>query len=203
MRGPRLITNCELGEFFRQEVTEAKDSLKIKLGETAEFYLVNLLCDYSRRERAPGLAEEPLAFLYKRAVEATRSERLQLFKNLGDVALYMAGFFADFVERSLVDVGYYISMGGTAYGNVSALAGGKRNGDDFARLFDELAARFTELVDLFNQIAERSRGKSDRDADLLKLYDRWLRTGSERVRRLLAERGLVPPTDGLSTDYVQ
>jgi hypothetical protein len=200
MNQSRLIVSRDLGEFFRQEVSEAKDSLGIKLSDNAEFYIVNLLCDFSRREAAPSLGDEPLALLYKKALEATPAERVQLLKNLGDVALYIAGFFGEFIERSLVDVDYYISMGGNAYGNLSSLVGGQRHGATFAELYLQLAKRFTEIVDLLNQISERAR--SENNGDLLKLYNRWARTGSQRIHKLLVERGLLP-AEGIPTDYVQ
>jgi hypothetical protein len=39
-------------------------------------------------------------------------------------------------------------------------------------------------------VSERSALTSN--ADLLRLYERWLRTGSRRDSQLLVERGIVP-----------
>lgn len=197
-----VIVQADLSEFFRDEVNDAQSELGIELGEMIQFYVVNLLCDYSRPGPVASPGEEALALLYKRALEAPPAARVQLLKNLGDLALYASGFFADFIERSLVDIDYYISMGGNAYGNLSGLVGTGRHGDTFAEVYTELSGRFTELVDLLTQIAERSRAKSEDDTVLLKLYDRWARTGSDRIHRLLRERGLVP-TPNLPTDYEQ
>ncbi len=194
----RLIARTNLGEFFLQEVTEARDELGIELKDSTEYYLVNLLCEYSRTDSIPAPGEEPLALIYKRAIEAELVHRIQLLKNLGDVALYVSGFFAEFIERSLVDVDYYIAMGGNAYGSLSSLVGRQRHGDTLAEIYLQLGQRFTELVDLLTQIAERSRPTRD-DVAILRLYDRWARTGSERIHRMLVERGLVfaggPPTE--------
>ena len=199
----RVVLSRDLTEFFRQEVSEARSELGVKMTDLTEYYLVNLLCEFSRRDgvgAAPG--EEPLAFLYKRASEATLAQRVQILKNLGDVALYMAGFFTDFVERSLVDVDYYISMGGNAYSNLSGIVGNQRHGETFGELYGQMAHKFTELVDVLNQISDRTRDKSDRDADLLKMYDRFARTGSERLRRVLLEKGLLT-NDSVPTEYIQ
>lgn len=198
-----VIVSRDLGEFFRREVTEAKDVLGLKLTQETEFYLVNLLCDYARRDSrftaTPG--EEPLALIYKRALEADSAERTRILKRLGDVSLYVAGFFTEFIERTGVDIDYYISMGGNAYGSLSDLFGSQRNGDAFAEVYMQLAVHFTELVDLLAEISDRSRD-SDNDGDLLKLYDLWARTGSDRVRKLLLEKGLVPGPK-VPTDYLQ
>ena len=200
----RLIISKDLNEFFKNEVVSARADLGVKMSDLTEYYLVNLLCEFSRRDNVntaqPGA--EPLAFLLKNANEATPAERVQRLKHLGDVALYVAGFFTDFVERSLVDVDYYISMGGNAYGNLSGIIGNQRHGDTFAELYGQMSVKFTELVDVLNQIAERSQQKNGTDADLLRLYDRWARTGSERIRKLLLERGLLP-SDGVPTEYIQ
>ena len=43
-------------------------------------------------------------------------------------------------------------------------------------------------------LSDRTRSEELRDRDLLRLYERWLRTGSERIRKLLLEAGLLPTT---------
>jgi len=49
----RLIVSPDLNEFFKNELTEAKADLGLKLGDVTEFYLVNLLCEYTRAGEAP------------------------------------------------------------------------------------------------------------------------------------------------------
>jgi hypothetical protein len=193
MRQSSVILSGDLAEFFRTEVLSARDELGMELDEIIEFYLVRLLCDYSRPEAPPPNSKEPLALMYKRALEAPIGERVQILKNLGDAALYVSGFFVEFIERSLVDLDYYIAMGGNAYGNLSELIGGQKNGETFGELYRKLAGKFTELVDLLNEVASKG-AKTDAlsDQDLLRMYDRWTRTGNHRIQRKLAESGLFP-----------
>jgi hypothetical protein len=47
-----------------------------------------------------------------------------------------------------------------------------------------------DFVDVLSEVSERSSLSSN--TDLLRLYERWLRTGSTRSGYLLAERGVVP-----------
>jgi hypothetical protein len=197
-----LIVRHDLRGFFREEVLAAKTSLRVPIPETTEFYLVQLLCDFSSRKDDRTPTEEPLAFLYKRATESIAAEQVQCYKNLGDVALYVAGYFTDFIEGSMVDVDYYISMGGTAYNSLASLVGSQRHGGQFAELYGQLARQFTELVDVLNVVASRASSKGGKDGDLLKLYDRYARTGSAHLRRQLLARGMLPQT-GLPTDYNQ
>lgn len=202
MGDQRLIVSNDLGEFFHHEVKDARASLGIELSDFTEHYVVNLLCDFSKRGTKPTPGDEPLAFMYKRALESTASDRAHCYRDLGDLALYISGFFTEFIERSLVDVDYYISMGGNAYGSLSDMVGSQRNGQVFAEIFEQLAKKFGEVVDLLNEISSRSRQQSPSDTDLLRLYDRWVRTKSERVRRLLVERGMMPH-DEVPGGYIQ
>lgn len=199
----RVIVSLDLADFFRGEVVSARQELGVKMSPLTEYYLVNLLTDFAKRDpRSVAPTAEPLALMFKRAHEATDPERAQLYKNMGDVALYVSGYFTDFVERSLVDVDYYVTMGGTAYSNLSGMVGQQRHGDTFAQLYAQMAAHFTELVDVLNHIADRARINHNHDSDLLRLYDRYARTGSTRIRKLLLARGLLPGAN-VPTEYAQ
>jgi hypothetical protein len=104
---------------------------------------------------------------------------------VGDQSLFISGFFADSLNRSLVDVDYYIQLGGLAYRSLA------RHGDGtFGDVFDELSDKFTTFVDVLGEVSERTSISSN--ADVLRLYEKWLRTGSRRSGELLAARGIVP-----------
>ena len=61
----------------------------------------------------------------------------------------------------------------------------------FARsVFGELSEKFVGFVDVLNEVSERTSCSSN--ADLLRLYEKWLKTGSPRSGQLLVERGVVP-----------
>jgi hypothetical protein len=47
-----------------------------------------------------------------------------------------------------------------------------------------------EFVDVLSDVSART--SLTNDADLLRLYEKWVRTGSKRNGDLLAERGIVP-----------
>jgi len=57
-------------------------------------------------------------------------------------------------------------------------------------VFDELAAKFTGRVEVLTEVSERSALTSK--TDVLRLYERWMRTRSRRSEELLAEKGIVP-----------
>lgn len=203
MQTQRLITGVDLVDFFRQEVLAASSSVGVQLDAATEWYVVQLLCEQSHAgDGLTGVAaeaqREPLALVYSRACAAPHAERAKLLKALGDRALYVAGFFAESVERSLVDVDYYVTMGGRAYNDLSALLlHGHARTQGVQEVYRRLGRGFARYVDVLNQVASRSRGLSGNDADLLRLYERWVKTKSVRVKKMLQGRGLsVHEDDG-------
>jgi hypothetical protein len=131
----------------------------------------------------------PLVNLFANAVEAsTAAERERALQRLGDISLFIAGFFAHGFARRLVDIDYHIAMGGRAYGALAdALARGPRR--VLATVYAELAAKFQPLVDALGEISDAARTYTQ--ADALRLYEIWLRTGSARARGLLAQLGVA------------
>ena len=186
-----ILVGKSASEWFREMVSGALAQRRLKVQEVTEFYLVNLLAGFLEREKlfgaAPdgGGAEEPLALLLLRALAEDRRQRAAQLKRVGDTALFVSGFFGDSLARSAVDVDYYIAMGERAYDalrDARELAGA-------GELYGELARRFADFVDLFAEIAELSDLRSNRG--LVRLYERFLQTRSERVAKRLRDRGVA------------
>jgi hypothetical protein len=176
-------------EFFREQLGKAMEHQRVNTSAFTECYLVNLLAACVRGAATPaedGYDETPLALLYARAAVAPRAERARLLKLLGDSALFVSGFFAESIEGRPVDLGYYRSMGGRAYsclGQETPLPFGPD-------VFSELARRFSQFADVLAEVSERSR--LAHPASLVRLYERWLATGSRRAAILLGEQGVTP-----------
>ena len=188
----RILVGKSAQEYFRDLVSDTLAHRRVQILEATEFYLVNLLAQYLERERLFAQTQsgeahvEPLAMMLKRAIEGDREARWRNLKRLGDTSLFMSGFFSDWLARSPVDVDYYIAMGERAY---DALSEEPRAPSGAHELFGEMAERFTLFVDLFAEIAELADLRSNRG--LLRLYERFLLTGSERVAQRLRERGVA------------
>ena len=174
-------------EYFRALVEAALQHQQIRAGELTSYYLVNLLCNYIRlTDGSPAsLDDEPLALRLARALETGGVEQRARLRSLADDSLFVSGFFSDSLRRKVVDVDYYVSMGEYAYGSLS-----RWEHDTFAETFAELARRFAEFVDVLGEVSEQSGLTSNHD--LLRLYERWLRTGGRRSGQQLVERGIVP-----------
>jgi len=178
-----VVRRESASEYFKELVEGALAHQRIAAGELTSFYVVNLLTGFLQRPAEDD--QTPLAFRLAEALEAAGMRQRASLKQIGDLSLFVSGFFADSLNRKLVDVDYYVSIGGTAYTALS-----RYETDTFSPVFAELADNFVRFVDVLSEVSERASLGSN--VDLLRLYERWLKTGSRRSGQLLAERGVVP-----------
>jgi hypothetical protein len=171
-------------EFFRDLVETAMQNQHVSAHELTSFYVVNLLTGFVQGDvRADD--GEPLGTRLARALQTAGVAQRDRLRQVGDRSLFISGFFSDSLTRSLVDVDYYIQLGECAYRSLA------RNGDrTLGDVFDELSDKFTTFVDVLGEVSERTSLSSN--ADVLRLYEKWLRTRSRRSGDLLAARGIVP-----------
>jgi hypothetical protein len=185
----QLLSEQTTTEYFKELVEEALTERHLQAGDLTEYYLVNLLCQYVRPEGGVDHQEhgQPLAFRLGRALDSGGPEQRARLRRLGDFSLFMSGFFSDSFRRSLVDVDYYKAMGEYAYASLS-----RSEHDTFAEVFGELSSKFVGFMDVLSHISERTTASSSSGTDILRLYEKWLRTGSARDSQRLVDRGLLP-----------
>src|SRR5580658_7038623 len=200
MTAGALVEVSSLREFFRDAFHAASEHQHLDIDEQAEQYVVNLLTMFSRAdalyEKTPeGLRIKPLAHMLAEALEAqSTSARQRALQRLGDVSLFIAGFFARSFARKLIDIDYHIAMGGNAYSSLADTMQRSASGRSIAGIYAQLAQKFQRLVDALNEISETSYQHSD--ADILRLYEIWMKTGSARAHGLLKQLGVQPVTAG-------
>lgn len=141
----------ELNGVFERRCEEPSDDVRA--------YLVNLLYHFSRSDRffewhQEQLTIRPLALLYGEALQArSLHERRQMLRRLGDIALFIAGVFGPSLERKVVGVDYYVSMGGGAYDWLSDSLARSQVDAMHSQTFAELAGRFAALVEALDDFA--------------------------------------------------
>lgn len=189
-----LVTTASLREFFKTLLDDTIRQHHVAVGETTEFYLVNLLSDFAAADRLftqqteGGKDHEPLALLYHKAQMQEREEQIRTLRRLGDVSLYKAGFFSESLRQSAVGPDYYIQMGSASYGRVAQLA----HASGFASVYRELEEKFRALVQVLEEIAARALASAGPEG-ALRVYESWVRSGSDRLERVLVDAGLVVP----------
>lgn len=194
-RHAKVVPVANLREYFRDALHTALKQQQVAVEDQTEHYVVNLLTLFSRSEalydQTPeGTRLKPLVVMLSEALEApSTGDRNRGLQRLGDVSLFVAGFFARSFARKLIDVDYHIAMGGRAYGTLAeVLARGRSR--VLGQVFDELARKFQPMVDALNEVSETAHHHTDED--ILRLYELWLKTGSARSHRILKELGVDP-----------
>jgi hypothetical protein len=192
-----ILAADSVSGFFEEVVEDAMKSRRVDTADGVKSYLVGLLADYAHPDmRAGETLARPLAFLLDEALHTPEpAERFERLRALGDGVLYSCGFFSDHFEARGLDQRYLFSIGTVAYGTAGSMLRENTASNAHARrdLFSELAARFGVFVDVLSDVADSTIAMSTASSkSLLKVYERWLKTGSDRLAQTLSTHGLVP-----------
>lgn len=187
-----IALTSSLGDYFRAPVSDALKGHDLGASPATESYLVQLLSDFAKPTgETSGVLNEPVAFLLRDAMEATGALRFRKLQSLGDGVLYGVGFFGRNVRG--VDRAYFVRMGSTAYGHAAQMlrtGQGTVAGPD---VLDELAREFERFVAVLAYVSDWVLAQSARGQEgIVRLYERWLKTGSSVLETELGQRGVVP-----------
>ncbi|MBX3190859.1 MAG: hypothetical protein KF819_27930 [Labilithrix sp.] len=195
-----IVATASVSDFFEEIVEDAMKARGLTASEGATSYVVALLAELAK----PGspverTLERPLTLLLDEALHTNElAERFEKLRTLGDGVLYSSGFFADHFEARGVDTNYIMSIGRTAYENAGSLIRGRAKEEEGQPdIFNELAVGFVSFVDVVGEVANATiaRGVAT-SRGLLKLYERWLKTRSDRLADALSSHGFVAPRGG-------
>lgn len=199
------VADRQMRAFFLDAVKTAVSNQAVRAEPSTVDYVAELLTFYARSRNFfetthEGIGLRPLAEYYGQAVQGpTAQERVQALRRLGDVALFVSGLLADSLNRKLVDVDYYIAMGGSAYGHLAdrPVASWRAGGVEVSpEVFGELAEKFAAFVEVLAEVGEQSLTRDN--SSLLRTYEVWVRTRSARAARRLQRQGILPASGSVS-----
>jgi hypothetical protein len=202
---PLPVAVHDVREYFEQSVSTAVGRQKLAASDETVFYIVEMLAQFTRANalfecNSDGMFIKPLALVYADAVQAqSRSARQLALKRLGDVALLIAGMFSASLNRKLVGVDYYIAMGGSAYDFLASDMNGLSTTRALGVVFGELAAKFQAFVDVLAEVSDNSSLRAP--TDILRLYENWAKTGSQRNAEQLRRLGIEPSAGSVSLRF--
>ncbi|HEY8944611.1 MAG TPA: hypothetical protein VIM73_10135 [Polyangiaceae bacterium] len=197
---PHLDLSVDLKSFFQDALGAALSERGVEATEPTSHYLVGLLADYAHPgDLVQETLERPLPFLLQEALATTGSERFDRLRALGDAVLYTSGFFLDHLEVRGVELDYASRLGARAYGGAASMlrrGAGSTQGEHqrAPELFQELSDGFHRFARVLATVADGLFASSSQvnDTGMLRLYERWLRTGSSQLAQALAAQGVVP-----------
>lgn len=196
-----IVEAANVETFFHESVSDSVSSQNVDVCDETVVYLTHLLARYVRSDQLfdqddeEGMQIEPLAVLYCNAAGARDLQaRRDYLKKLGDLALFLSGWFSHNLEGRRVGVRYYVQMGECAYEWLSECRAATVRERVFSRIFQDLATHFNEMRDVISEIHMSVEARSD--SDLLGLYELWRRSGSTRAAEKLRSEGIdVVPDD--------
>ena len=181
-----VTTSSNLFDYFHAQVCEAAKNAGTELSNDTKLYLTSLLVERARADQEH-ITADTLAEIHGRAASARPGEKARAYRELGDRALYVVGYFPEHCNRRIVSERYYLEMGSAAYYQVDQVF--KRwFADAFGPVFRELSAQFQTCVNIFNAVRDFHR-----EDDLIVLYNRWLQSGSAELANRLHKKGLLLP----------
>lgn len=187
-----IALNARLDDYFREPVVEALRDSSVTASGATEAYLIQMLSDYAKPTTDSSALSESVTLLYHEAMKTAGHERFRKLQSLGDGVLYSMGFFHGTLARN-ADAGYVASVGKNAYGHAARML---RTGQGVARgpdVLEELSSNFERFISVLRYVSDWVYAKSHCDEEgLLRMYERWRRTGSTVLRNELSQRGLVP-----------
>ncbi|MDA8017530.1 MAG: hypothetical protein MPN21_08790 [Thermoanaerobaculia bacterium] len=142
--------------FFKERVDEAYAQREVRTSEDAAYYLVQLLtrfvCPSGRLADVGPRPPHPLGgMLLTAAQEHDSYRRFVILRDVGDMSLLLAGFFAESLRQRCVGADYYADLGGAAYGSAAETCQPSAN----AVVFEELACNFLIFAGVLADVAAR------------------------------------------------
>jgi len=194
-----LTLTDNLQDFFSEECWTIANKQGLKVSEQLSRYLGELLSRFVQSDNYLRPSQDPYAVKVKKEFPSVVQlwlegqvrpdfEQLLHMQQVGDIALFTSGFFPERIDRSLVDMDFYSAVGGQAYQRAGQIRDSMAS-ERILNIYFELASRFDELKEVLSELSDRQLLASEKDR--VRLYEKWLAVRSPRIKRMLAEAGII------------
>ncbi len=170
-------------QYFEELTLEAAQKCSASTDSQALSYIASLLnkvVKSSLNDLQPLFVKQFVEVLSKPA-----GEQLRICKTTGDLSLIISGVFSDSINKKLLDLEYYVSIGKTSYENASRLS----HSEYSSHVFGELSVGFNHYLEVLHRVS-LAMGLLD-TTNVLNIYETWLQTQSPHLRKLLATHGIT------------
>ena len=100
--------------------------------------------------------EKILGIKLLEATQYSRDDQKKIYKEVGDMALMICGYFAESTHKKLIDTQYYTQIGRTAYENLNSM---KSTLFDIPSFYLMMSTCFESVTTLMSMMASESRYK--------------------------------------------
>ncbi len=176
----KLILHSTSTAQWHALINEAQASSHITLSEELENYLVFLLMRFVSQTT---LADSIVAIDFLHGINLKDKHSHHQLQHVGDKCLLFSGLFPGLAEKRLVRASYFVDIGQSAYGVLSAAP--RTTQPD---LFAALSAQFVSMMD----ILQATRDKTTIYNNPLFDVELWQDTGSQAAYQRLCNEEYVP-----------
>lgn len=121
-------------------------------------------CNFFEQDEQGRTREKILGIKLLESSQLSGAKQQRALKDIGDMSLFICGYFSDSLNRKLVDVKYYQDIGMMAYSRLNAHVHEAYQIPDFYEL---LSHSFIPLISVMGLVFEQNNFTPDEDSFLL------------------------------------
>jgi hypothetical protein len=168
-------------EYFFNEFNLAQEKSGIFLCEELKVYLLKLLSDNLTLDTCFDL-NKPFSILFLEALNSDNNPNcFKQLKSLADHTLFLCGYFQESFNKKLVDIDFYTVLSKKAYIELYKISKEK--------IYYKIQEAYQSILDILVEMSFHSMQNNTNN--LIKLYERWLNTGSSALEKKLNEKGIL------------
>lgn len=156
----KIILSSNLKGFFFEGLSELNKKSLCPVPESIIYYSSDVLDKFALSqdffETSDGkVREKILGMKLLEAAQLNREEQKKIYKEVGDMSLMVCGYFAESVNKKLVDTHYYAQLGKMAYSHLNNVT---PKFFDIPHFYGMVATCFESLTTLMTLLASQERG---------------------------------------------
>jgi hypothetical protein len=159
MHEKKIILETNLQGYFFDGLNSLNKKSLCPVPESVIYYSSDVLDKFALSqdffEISDGkVREKILGMKLLEASQLTREEQRKAYKEVGDMALLVCGYFVESTQKKLVDAQYYAQLGKMAYGHLNSVT---PTFLDIPCFYGMIATCFESLTTLMSILASQSR----------------------------------------------
>lgn len=165
-----ILLETSLQAFFFDQLSEVNRKYSSPLPQEAIYYSSLVMdhfgeaqnyfeCDEDGRVR-----EKVLGIKLLEAGQLRKINQKKTLKDVGDTALFLCGYFADSLNKKIVDLSYYHDLGQLAYKRLDTFM---PNAYEVPEFFKLISSRFSGLTELISIVSQKYRARGPEDTSVL------------------------------------
>ena len=194
--GKKIVLSTNLQGYFFDGLVELNKKSLCPVPESVLYYSSEVLDKFALSEDFFEISEGKVRekILGMKLLEATqfnREEQKKAYKEVGDMALLVCGYFSESINKKIVDSHYYAQLGKMAYGHLNTVSPSFL---DIPCFYGMIATCFESLTNLMSMMASKDRSGQEH----VLLFKRMMKNDEINDRELL-QAGILPAkTDKVS-----